>query len=76
MGKIIIAELKGFEGTVNLSGAGKMCAHSIPVLIFRQNVVYGYCDDFSVFVTEAESYGGDFSVCVSAGDHLYRNINT
>jgi len=33
MGKVIIAELEGFPGTVNLRGAGKMSAHPIPVLI-------------------------------------------
>jgi len=74
MGKIIIAEMKGFLCAVKPGGTGKICAYPVPVLVFRQHFIYCNGYQFSAPVLEAEPYRCNFAICVGTEDHLYRNI--
>jgi hypothetical protein len=76
MSKVVIPESKFLIGAVNGSCAGEVYSNTVSVLILRQYFIYGNGDKFSGSVTKTEFDGCDFSVCVGAGNHLYRDINT
>ena len=76
MGKIVISQAKGFSCAIDKGGTGEIYPHSILGLVFRQYFIYGNSDQFSGFVLKPEFHWCNFSICVSTGNHLHRNINT
>ncbi len=76
MGEVIIPEGKIFLRAVNPGSAGEIYPYSVFILVCRQNFAYRDCDQFPGIVKKSESNGSDFPVCISAGDHLYGDINT
>lgn len=52
-----------------------MCADAVITLILRQHFIYCDRNEFTGIVPKPESHRRDFSVCVSAGNHLHRSID-
>lgn len=52
-----------------------MCADAVITLILRQHFIDCDRNEFTGIVPKTESYRRDFSVCVSAGNHLHRSTN-
>ena len=76
MDKIAVPEPESFLSTADLSGAEKVCTHTVLSLILGQHFIDSNGDKLPIPVPEPEPYGRDFSVCVRAGNHLHWNINT
>ena len=57
-------------------GAGEICAYAVAALILGQYFIYCDGNNFPIPVPEPETHWRDFPICVCAGNHLYRNINT
>ena len=55
MGSIAVPQGKFFLCAVEGGCAGEMYAHTVSILIRRQDFFYGNRDKFTVLVTEAES---------------------
>ena len=76
MGKIVVSQAEGFPGAADKGGAGEIYPHSIFGLILGQHFIDGNRNDFSGFIAKSKPYWCNFPICVSTGNHLYRNINT
>ncbi len=74
MGEIVVPKRKYFSAAMNRGGTGEIHSYPVPVLVFGQYLVYRNRNDFPGFVTEPESHGRNFSVCIGAGNHLHRNV--
>ena len=75
MGEITISEAKNRLYAINTGAAGEIRPHPVFVLVFGQDFVYRYGDEFPGSVTEPESHRRNFSICIGTGNHLYRNVN-
>ena len=75
MGEIIVPETEGLPGSVNDGHAGEIYTYLVPVLICGQHFIYGNGDQFPGFVAEPESHWCNLTVCVGAGNHLYRHVD-
>ncbi len=74
--RIVVPERKCFPASVDECGAGEICAYAVAALILGQYFIYCDGNNFPIPVPEPETHWRDFPICVCAGNHLYRNINT
>ena len=75
VGEVAVSETEYLLRPADAGGTGEVYAHSVPVLILRQYLIYSNTHKLSGFITEPEPHRCDPSVRIGAGDHLHRYVN-
>ena len=75
MGKITVPECECFPDAINYSLTWEGHSHAALLLVFRQNPIYRNRNQLPRFIPEPEPDRGNPPICVSAGNHLHRNID-